>query len=151
MRSGAWFFLLASAVGFVGGIAEAFASLETGVLTIPIPVAVGMTGLALFRGLRAGHVRAWRWARRLAVAGAAGLIAMCILALLAPDGSTFSGLGGSWPVATVLPILIPVSALGIVWFAWLFRALGSPAARDFFGSAPDASEPVHVPPTEAAP
>lgn len=51
VRVAAWTFLLASAAGFVGGILELAAAARTGALSISVPLAVGVTGLALFRAL----------------------------------------------------------------------------------------------------
>lgn len=132
VRVAAWTFLLTSVAGFVGGILEIADSARTGVWTIPLPVLVGVTGLALFRGLRRGAERAWRWARRISIAGALGFAAMMILSLAAPGGSTFSMPGGSWSMDSVAPFVFVASALACAGFLALFRALGRPAARRHF-------------------
>lgn len=149
VRLAAWFFLLASVAGFASGILELLTSLGTGILMVPVPLAVGVSGLALFRGLRAGDRRAWRWARRISVVAVVALFAMLGLSVFAPARATFSALGGSWPVASVRPALVTVIVLAIAWFAWLFRGLGSPPARRFFAPGPATPEAVPIPPTEA--
>lgn len=147
VRVAAWTFLLASVAGFVGGILELAAAARTGALSISVPLAVGVTGLALFRGLLRGTGRAWRWARRLSIAGALGFGAMMVLSLVAPDGSTFSLPGGSWPMGSVAPFVFVASAFAGAGFLALFRALGRPAARRHFGQTPGppAGPPIRPP------
>jgi hypothetical protein len=148
VRLGAWFFLLASGAGFLGGLLELMSSARTGVFLLPVPLAVGLTGLALFRGLRGGDARAWRWARRIAAAAALGTLLLMILSVIAPAGATFSFMGGSWPAASAVPVLLPTGTLAIGWFVWLFRSLGRPGTRLFFGLASDASARIPTPPKE---
>lgn len=147
VRVAAWTFLLASVAGFMGGILELATAARTGALSISLPLAAGVTGLALFRGLLGGSGRAWRWARRISGAGAVGFAAMMILSLVAPDGSTFSVAGGSWPMGSVAPFVFVASALACVGFLALFRALGRPAARRHFDLASGRSDgpPVDAP------
>lgn len=139
--------MLASVAGFVGGILEVATAARTGALSISVPLAAGVTGLALFRGLLRGAGRAWRWARRLSIAGALGFAAMMALSLLAPDSSTFSVPGGSWSMGSVAPFVFVASALASVGSLALYRALGRPAARRHFDLASGRSDgpPVHSP------
>jgi len=146
VRAAAWTFLLASVAGFVGGILELATAARTGALSISVPVAAGVTGLALFRGLLRGAGRAWRWARWIAGAGALGFAAMMVISLVAPEGSTFSVAGRSWPMGSVAPFVSVAAALACVGFLALFRALGRPAARRHFdlGSRRSEGPPVHA-------
>lgn len=135
VRVVAWFFLAASLLGFAGGILDVVRALRGGPIVIPLPLAVGVTGLALFRGLHGGDKRAWKWARRLTGLAILGLLLMGTVLFVAPENATFSLPGGEWDARDALALVLPFVAVAIGWFGWQFRALGRPAVREYFGLA----------------
>lgn len=129
----AWFWLLAAALGAVGGVIEFVQTLRgSGTLNVVLPAGVGVSGWALGRGLLRGTRRAWLWARRLAAVVSVVLPIMIVLMMLSPETAQLSFPGGTRSVRPWDPlVLVPGTGL-VLFFFWQLVALNRHETRQFY-------------------
>lgn len=126
-----WFYIAAGPLGVIGETVGLIQWLRGGgVLDLPIPLAAGLSGWAIGRGLLRGNHRAWRWARgiaRLALAVVALMALMVFtstgaLSVSLPIGEMEVGRGGA---------ALFTALMGAFW-AWQIAILRSPEAKQAF-------------------
>lgn len=134
VRTVGWMWLAVAPIGFVSGLVEFFQSLQSGGLSVALPIGIGMSGWSIGRGLLKGNRRAWRWARRLAaftaLASTAGALAACVAWILGTGGMEITSALGNTPTEPWVVMLLFV-AFAIVG-GWQYRSLSSAAARSVF-------------------